>query len=70
MSLSDYLIGYYAKCYYHIISKCVYFYYLDILSYIPFTRRLIAKKYTDYQIKTIINHQYALSMSGINMGYE
>lgn len=70
MSLSDYLINYYAKGYRYIISKCVYFYYLDILSYIPFTRRIIAKKYTDYQIKTIINHKYALSMSGINIGNE
>ena len=70
MFLSDYLIKYYAKGYRCITRLCAYFYYLDVLSYIPFTRRIIAKRYTDYQIKEIINHKYALSMSGINMGYE
>ena len=70
MSLSDYLVKYYVKGYRYIIGKYVYFYYLDILSHIPFTRRMISKKYTDYQLKEIINHKYALSMSGINMGYK
>lgn len=68
MSLSDYLINYYVKGYRYIIGKCVYFYYLDILSHISFTRRMIIKKYMNYQIKEIINHKYALSMSGINVG--
>ena len=70
MSLSDCLIGYYAKGYQYIIRKYTCLYYLDILSYIPIIRRMIAKKYTDYQIKEIVNHKYALSMSGINMIYK
>lgn len=70
MSLSDYLIKYYAKGYRYIIRRCVYIYYLDILSRIPLTRHMIIQKYTNYQLKEIINHKYALSMSGINIGYE
>lgn len=70
ISLSDSLIRFYVYLYHRMISKYGNFYYWDILSRIPLTRRIIIKKYTDYQIKEIVNNKYALSMSGINVGYE
>lgn len=66
----DFLIKNYAKIHKRISVKIPCLFYLDLFSVIPFLSRLIVDKYEDYQIKEIINNKYALSMSGINIGYK
>lgn len=70
MSVSDYFIKYYTERYRGIMSRYTFLYPWDILSRIPEIAIWINKKYQKYLIKEIINHKYALSLSGINLGYE
>lgn len=69
ITLGNYLAKLYARIYgfaYRIFPGILK---VDPLSLIPGVRRLIIKKYEDYLIKEIINNKYALSLSGINLGY-
>ena len=70
MSFGNYLVKFYAKIYGIAVRKCPALFKVDLLSLIPGVRCMIEKQYESYQLKEIINNKYALSLSGINLGYK
>lgn len=70
MSLGNYLVKNYVRIYRNAVRKFPVLFKMDLLSLIPGFRCLVMKKYEGYLINEIINNKYALSLSGINLGYE
>lgn len=70
ISLGNYLVKYYALIYGVVARICPGLIKADLLSSIPGVRRMVMKRYEDYLLKEIINNKYALSLSGINLGYK
>lgn len=70
MSLGDYLVKHYAKIYRNVARKYPVLFKVNQFSLIPGVRCMIMKQYESYLLKEIINNKYALSLSGINLGYE
>lgn len=70
MSLGNYLVKYFVKYYRAAFWLCPTLFKFDILPLIPGVRRLVMKAYEAYLAKEIVINKYALSLSGINLGYE
>lgn len=70
MSLGNYLVKYFVKYYRAAFWFCPTLFKFDILPLIPGVRRLVMKAYEAYLAKEIVINKYALSLSGINLGYE
>lgn len=70
VSFGDYLAKYYKEFYIWLMVKCPFLYSFDLFSKIPYIRDRIIRKYEEYVIKEVINNKFAVSMSGINIGYE
>ena len=70
VSLSDYCAKYYKEFYIRLMIKYPFLHSFDLFSEIPYIRNLIIRKYEDYILKEVVNNKYAVSMSGINIGYE
>ena len=70
ISFGNYLVKFYTKIYGIAVRKCPALFKVDLLSLIPGVRSMVNKQYEIYLLKEIINNKYALSLSGINLGYE
>ncbi|MBC5644986.1 hypothetical protein H8S77_19080 [Parabacteroides sp. BX2] len=70
ISSGDYFAKYYKDFYIRLMIKYPVLHSFDLFSKIPYIRHLIIRKYEKYVIKEVINNKYAVSMSGINIGYE
>lgn len=70
MSFGNYLAKYYVKRYETAVRVSSVLFKVDLLSLIPGVRYMIEKQYESYLLKEIISNKYALSLSGINLGYE
>lgn len=69
ISLENYLAKYFVKVYRIALRCCPILIKINLLSLIPGVPRFVMKKYEDYLVKEIIQNKYALSLSGINLGY-
>ena len=69
-SLGDYFGKYYEIIYRRIMVKYTFLSSFDLFSRIPAIRDFVFRKYENYIIKEVINNKYAVSMSGINLGYK
>lgn len=70
MPPGSYLAKYFARIYRNAVRMFPVLFKVDLLPLIPAFRHWVMKKYEGYLISEIINNKYALSLSGINLGYE